>query len=701
MRVTSSMYYNSLFGKNNTKINEELFDVNKQISSGLSIEYASDDVRTFTETMRLDNEMTTLSQIKTSTESGYKVSNQTDTALNDFETDTDRMRVLLLQAANDTQNDLSRDAIVKELRGLEKNLKTLANTSINGKYLFSGSAVGVKPIDENGIYHGNDGSMDAFLGSNNKQQYNISGAELFLGEESSFKKELTTNVVNDNLIADGRITTDSTIRELMGDKDGDVATGNTAHFYIRGVKSDGEALSKRIDLDDTKTVDNLLTEIGEAYGNTVNLTLVNVSLNPDGEIVVQDKQAGSSKLDFHMVGAVDFDITTDENGDTVNDDALVDNINLLDVGESDYNKIKNGTATSNLFVKEFVKNDITPANGAPTNISGLIYDKAAFAKDGSTLASNVSQIVKNDNSFAQASTKISEVADLSQGTPGTLDSTVLQLVGNDINGNQYTAQINFKSTANGGSTFSVDSDGDGTVDTNYTIYNMDTAGRAAVDADEMTYQQLMDVMNMVVTDTLPASSPGTADEYDAAIKNSNAKGSTAFSYDGKITFKDLSSSDTQASIGLYDKNSGDFSAGANSSVMSFNTNSSLTVSDPKTDFFKTIDTIIKAVEDNSNYPDASKGEKGSVGIQNAIGLLDNLKHHISKVHSSAGAHSNTLTTALERTQLLEVSTASLRSSVIDTDLAEASLRLQQLTVNYQAMLSTVGRVSQLSLVNYL
>ena len=43
----------------------------------------------------------------------------------------------------------------------------------------------------------------------------------------------------------------------------------------------------------------------------------------------------------------------------------------------------------------------------------------------------------------------------------------------------------------------------------------------------------------------------------------------------------------------------------------------------------------------------------------------------------------------------------LRSSVIDTDLAEASLELTQLSLNYEAMLSTVGKISKLSLVNYL
>jgi len=700
MRVTSSMYYKNLFGNSNSKLNEELFDVNKQISSGLSIQYASDNVRTFTETMRLDNEITTLSQIKKSTQSGAKFSEQTDTVLTEFESNTNRMRTLLIQAANDTQDELSRDAIAKELRGIEKNLKLLANTSINGQFLFAGSAVSKKPINEDGTYNGNDAAINALIGSNNKQQFNVSGAELFLGEELAVTKKVSSNVVNHNLIDSGVITTSSTIRELMGDKDNNATTPNTNYFYLSGTGSDGSAIQKKIVLNDNQTVDNLLDEIGKAYGNTTSFDVVNVSLNDYGEIVVEDKQRGSSKLDFHLVGAVDFDTTTDENGDGQTDDANVNSIELLDVGESDYEKIKNGTATSNLFVKEFVKSDLQPAAGGAVNINGIVYDKANFTKNGTLLSANISQIVKDDNSFATGSTKISEVADLSQGTSGTLDGTVFNLVGSDINGNNYTAQINLKSSANGGSTFSVDTNNDGVVDTSYNIYDMNTP-RGKVDADEMTYRQLMDVMNMVVTNTLPANSPGSDSDYDTAIENANTKGSIDLSYDGKIEFKDLTSNDTQASIGLFDTNSGNFAAGSSASVLSFNANSALTIRDAKTDFFKTIDQIIKSVENYTHFPDASSGDVNAVGIENAIEMLDDLKYHISRVHSKVGAQSNALTTSLERTELLELSTSSLRSSVIDTDIAEASLKLQQLTLNYQAMLSTVGKVSQLSLVNYL
>lgn len=135
MRVTSNMYYKNIFN-DSSKANEKLFDVNKQISSGLKIQYAGDDVSTFADTMRLDNELTTLGQIKGSAGSASKMSTQADTVLNEFQTTMDRTRTLLLQASNSSQSEASMDAIAAELRGLESHLKNLSNTSINGQYLF-------------------------------------------------------------------------------------------------------------------------------------------------------------------------------------------------------------------------------------------------------------------------------------------------------------------------------------------------------------------------------------------------------------------------------------------------------------------------------------------------------------------------------------------------------------------------------------
>jgi len=695
MRVTSSMYYNNLYSSSNAKITRDLFDVNKQIASGLSIQYAHDDVATFSQTMELDNEITTLGQIKKSTENGQKISDQTDVILNDFETTLQRMQKLLVQAGNGTNDSTSLDAIASELKGMKEHLISLSNTSINGEYLFSGSAIDVKPINDDGTYNGNDVAMNSFLGSHTKQQYNLTGAELFLGEEGTVKKEITTNVVNKNLIQkysqlqgpndkdlDPSLTTQSSIRELMGDTDDVVDNVNKKHFfYIRGVKSNGDSFNKKIAMRDDEKVDELLRQIGDAYGNTLNNQVVNVSLTESGQIAIEDKLRGSSKLDFHMVGAVDF-----SGGDRAN----VENIDELNSGETDFKEIINPTnpPANDLYVKEFVKSSLDPAAGAASDIEGLLYDRVAFAKDGSTLSSNVSQIVKEDNSYAIASTKLSEVADLSQNG-GTLNGTSFSLKGKDVNGKSFDVSVDLKDS---GSTFTYEGQ-------TYTIYGADEP-REGVKADDMTYQQLTDVMNMVVADTLPVDDSAT--NYDKAVYDSKFSTNTELNSKGQITFKDLrGSSDTKAEIALFDSNSGNFADGAKSSVVSFNANNSLTVTDAKTDFFATIDSAITAVENYKSFPDAQGKDARNVGIENAMHQIDILQDHVYRSHSTVGAQSNSLSKALERTQLLETSTITLRSSVVDTDLAEASLKLNQLTTNYQAMLSTVGKVSKLSLVNFL
>lgn len=198
--------------------------------------------------MHFDNELSTIAQAKKSTASGYKFANQTDVTLNEFTGGMNRIRTLLIQAANDTNGGTSRDAIVAELRGIEKNLVSLANTSINGQFLFSGSSMNVKPIAEDGSYQGNDVALNAFVGSNNQQKYNITGAELFLGEERQVKRTITSNVIHSNLLANYSalqtnqkdtepLSTSSTIRNLMGDTDNTVDPTDKHFFYLRGTQN--------------------------------------------------------------------------------------------------------------------------------------------------------------------------------------------------------------------------------------------------------------------------------------------------------------------------------------------------------------------------------------------------------------------------------------------------------------------------------
>lgn len=702
MRITSGSYYNNIYGENN-KTNRQMFDVNKQISSGLKIQYSHENPGVFIDTVRLDNEITTLRQIKSSAQNAYKMSTQTDTTMGEIVKTIEAMKVKLVNAANDVNSDTSMQAIAKELRGLQNHLLTLANASIGGQYLFSGTATNVKPIAADGSYQGNDGSLEAFLGSGVKQKYNISGSQLFLGDESQMNRTISANVDQMSLTdlypdimkditmsrtsaKETYITGSSTIRDLMGDTDTDPTTSFAPHFYIQGTKSDGTTFKKHITtLTMGSSVDDLLGAIKNEYGSDQ----VDVSLNAHGQIEIIDKVSGSSKLDFHMVGAVDFDNTNAGDAADISDAALygatLGQIDNLQGGSTNFETA--ALTTPGLFIKEFTKSGFSTPTGTPNTIEGINYDRTNFVAKGAKLLSNVPQIVKADNSTATATTKL---LDVSGNT--TLVGTTLNLQGTNIDGFTFDIQINLAAAS------SVSGTVNGVAITLFNIYNADST-RTVASADQVTYQQLLDVVNMTMSASLPAGN--TAAQYDTAITAANALSSTKLDQAGQMVFDDKIHATTPATLSLYDATSMDYST-TSGSVLMFNANSALTIRDPKTDFFSQIEEMIRSVEEGKTRADGSDAsDPRNVGIQNAIQMMDDLGDHVNRLQTEAGSYSQVLLASSDRTDLLITSTKSLQSDVIDTDIAEATLRMQQLTLNYQALLSNISKVSKLSLVNYL
>jgi len=858
MRATMSGYYRNLNYDQN-KVAKELFDVTKQISSGQKIQYAHEGVSTFIDTVRLDNEVTTLTQVKQNASKALEFSMNTDTTMTEISKILDAMKVKMVSSANDANSPESLNAIAAELRGLEQNLFQLANTSIDGKYLFSGSSVTTKTIDSNGVYQGNEKDLKTFIGSGVEQTYNINGNDLFFGDESDTKRYITSNMpmlnkaslypefMSESTVSasiEEYITENDTIRDLIGDVNTieDIEAGNegfqTTYFYLRGTDHDGNAFKQRLEMDGSQSIENLLDQIGAAYGNTALNDLVDVSLNINGQIEIKDKLAGSSKLDFHLVAATDFDLSDGS------DHAKVANLDSLDIGTTSLEGILKETTTNKLLITEFMNSDLTVtnglraqvdvitvndvngtatvdaddimtitvggtafnysggtldaaltdlatqintdpaynaihnpgdtfititaavpgvpftssfnfvddtvlpvdatpdaysaaittvvANGNPaTNMVGLRYDEFDFSKDGVTLSSNVSQIAKSDNSYAVPSTKLVDVA---SGT--TIVGSVLDLQGFTVNGNPYDIQVNLSSP---GSFVTGDVDGNAVA---FEIFDVDSLPRrVATPSDEMTYQQLNDVINMIVTEKyptgttinpatglpfgdeiIPDSLPATAfnaevntisitgfshnpEEYDHFVKLASQSGSVTLDHQGKISFKEENPyvTSTKAEISLTDREAASSftDSKTSGSTLSFQNNNALTISDAKTDFFGQIDAAISAIEMGRLRADGNGSDPRNVGIQNSLQALDDLSQHLFTQHATAGVQSQTLQTTADRTDLLIITTQTLRSDTLDVDIAEASLELQQLTLNYQAMLSTVSRVTQLSLVNYL
>jgi flagellar hook-associated protein 3 FlgL len=660
MRITNQLLYSN-FKRDYKRDSLLLNKLTSQISSGHKIQNSFDDSSIYIDSSRLEYEKTSLSQIKESSKSAQTFANNSDTVLNEFNDRLVQFKTKLIQAANASHDETSLNAIADDLQAIKENLMDLANTSIDGKFLFSGTAFAIKPIDGEGNYKGNANEVKATTGTDAALAYNIDGNSLFLGSDSDYKKMLSTNVkmysnANDKKILKGSDTIKDMI-ENNGDNAGSIGSQTNAYFYIQAKNSDGSSFKKKLTANVNDTVDALLNSIKNSFSPNDS---VNVVLNDYGQIEITDKNNGHKSLDFSIVGAVDKDGGADAN---VND---IDDL----------------TSGSNVNIVSFVKSNFMQSVDASSE--DVSFDRNYFVVDGNKLDSNVSQIDKNTNEFATANTKIVDTSGVS-----TLDGKRLYLRLSQIDGTtQNNVQIDFH---NAGSTFSLDGGA-----TNYNIYDADGN---VTSADKMTYQQLNDVISMIISNNLPATNDKTG--YDTAVSNAKGSVDVSLDYRGRLTIEDKLNSSTSMKFSMYDSSSDDFSLAAGNTV-SFMSNNAITIDEPSIDMFKDIDKMINAVREGKFSADASSlTDKRNPGIENAIRRIDHIRDHVAKMHTKIGSLSNALDGAYQRSDMLHVQVTTLQSSIADADIGETLAKYNQISVSFQALLSTISKINKISLLNYL
>ncbi len=611
MRITQNNFYNS-FVADQQSIKQQLDMLNRQISSGMKIKYGYEDPQIFSDTLRLDYEETTLTQAVNVSTDAQNFANNTDSVMFQFTDALTRFKTLMIQAANGANSDGNYFAISNEMKSIREHIINLSNSSINGRYLFSGTAIDRRPVNDDGSYNGNGESLKAVVGADVEIAYNIPGSDLFLGEDLNFARKVTTNIPLKDLQAGSAVSLESTIADFTGKSD-------DYNFFIRGRNGDGSTFENSFTMTSGQSVAELLDAIESNFTpNSVDVTLEN------GYIQITDRQKGRSLLDFHLYAQ-----------------------NSVDGG-----------------VVPFIDSGFAGAD--PT-----VYDDVSFSKtDAVTLRGNSSQIVKADNSYAARGTLLSDVA----GAP--LAGGSLELSGTDRNGNAFTYTLNLDTPTDLFSNPINNSDG------------------TPADSTTLTYGQLLDAVAVAVS--------GIADQGSFEANVAEAKKVVDVSLDnkGRIVIKERNGTDTLMSFKMVDSKSGYATPGA--SALVFNANGALEIDDPKHDLFESLDRAIEAVENGRLYPDgASTVNPRNPGIENALERIDHVLEHIGREHTRIGAMSNSLNYAVERSETLKINVQTLRSEILDTDIGEATVKLNQLSLNFQAMLASIAKVQNLSLVNYL
>ncbi|EAL7595165.1 lagellar hook-associated protein FlgL [Campylobacter jejuni] len=750
MRITNKLNFtnsvnNSMGGQS------ALYQISQQLASGLKIQNSYEDASTYIDNTRLEYEIKTLEQVKESTSRAQEMTQNSMKALQDMVKLLEDFKVKVTQAANDSNSQTSREAIAKELERIKESIVQLANTSVNGQYLFAGSQVANKPFDSNGNYYGDKNNINVVTGARTESPYNIPGWDLFFKADGDYKKQISTNVS----FADNRwdlnkdpdktkyLTGDSKWKQLIGqgyvkdnglDPDKDFEYDDSkldfppTTLYVQGTKPDGTSFKSAVLVKPDDTLEDVMENIGALYGNTPNNKVVEVSINDSGQIQITDLKQGNNKLDFHAVAFTpQFDDKAEyqniKDAMAANPPMSMDNLtNAVMTAATQQNNgditklnnpvtvtINNKQFTIDLKQTDFIKSKMTDTDGNATN--GADYDNVYFEKNGNTVYGNVSQVIKGSNAYATDSTKLSEVM-----AGDSLNGTTLNLKVNSKGGNSYDVTINL-----GNSTVSFKDPKNPNQTISFPITHTDPAtGNSGVvtGSNDITYKQLNDIIGMFAADKVPTTSINpnngkvNVNDYNnlqQLMKDSQATVDVSMDYKGRISVTDKLSSGTNIGISLSDSQSGHFpqppytttAQVENGPNFSFSANNSLVIDEPNVDIIKDLDSMIDAVLKGNMRADSESEDPRNTGMQGALERLDHLADHVSKLNTTMGAYHNTIEGVNTRSTFLSVNVQSIKSNVIDVDYGEAMMNLMQVQLAYQASLKASTTISQLSLLNYM
>jgi flagellar hook-associated protein 3 FlgL len=137
MRVTQLMVsrqFNQNLQKNNTTIDT----LRQQISSGKLYEKISDNPLAALKGLSYHSSQVQIEQYQQNAQDGTEFLSAADDTLSNINDVMQRIREITVQTGNDTYNDTDKKNMATELHSLKEQLGSLANTTFNGHYLFSG-----------------------------------------------------------------------------------------------------------------------------------------------------------------------------------------------------------------------------------------------------------------------------------------------------------------------------------------------------------------------------------------------------------------------------------------------------------------------------------------------------------------------------------------------------------------------------------
>jgi flagellar hook-associated protein 3 FlgL len=232
-RVTTDQMHRTMVS-NIQAAQRRVMGTQEQLSSGYSVNRPSDDPVKAARIMDLMAQSSQLEQYQQNIQQAASWSRASEDAISQGAEIVQRVRILLLQGANDSTSATSRASIAGEVTSLVDSIKLLGNSKLGDEFIFAGTKTTTSPFSVAGpdTYQGDGGSIMRAIGPGETASVATTGLAAF-GDGSSglisvlrsIASNLTTNTAvsiaslrGANLQAlDASLETLSSIRSTAGE----------------------------------------------------------------------------------------------------------------------------------------------------------------------------------------------------------------------------------------------------------------------------------------------------------------------------------------------------------------------------------------------------------------------------------------------------------------------------------------------------
>jgi flagellar hook-associated protein 3 FlgL len=185
MRVSTKAIYDSV-GMNLGKATEAMFKANEVVSSGKTINRASDDPIGLVNVLNVRSALDNVEQLERNISTGRSWLQMGESAMTQINDILTEMKALGVQMASGTKDASARATAAGEVNGLFGQVVALANTQVSGKYVFGGTKTDTAPfrLDDEAnptmvSYDGNEDPFSVRIGKDILVEVGLDGEGVF------------------------------------------------------------------------------------------------------------------------------------------------------------------------------------------------------------------------------------------------------------------------------------------------------------------------------------------------------------------------------------------------------------------------------------------------------------------------------------------------------------------------------------------